>query len=290
MIVLSRSLVLGPTSGVNLSAPIILWDSIADVASITASSEDDAYPASNLATESTIEVWKAASTGELTIEVDTGGETIDAIGFARSNFGTAGATIKVEASVDFPWVLSSGFWDDAGLWRTDADPSSPTGWVEIIEEFMPADNGPLLLRFTPMPVEALRITITSPDVVASAAVMFVGKLLVMYREITAGHVPLDHALDTQVVNGTSEAGNFLGRIVTGQSAQTSARFDNLPIDWFYDEMSPFVQRGASGAFFFAWLPRKRPEDVGYSWLANDPQPNLGSVYADVVLSYGGMVR
>lgn len=290
MIVLSRSLVLSRPAGISLSAPIILWDSIVDAGSITANSEDEAYPASNLATESTIEVWRAAGPGEVVIEIDTGGQVIDAIGFARTNFGTAHATVKVEALVDFPWVLATGFWSDAGFWRTDADPSEPTAWVEVIEEFMPADNSPLLLRLAPMPVSSLRITIASPTVPASAAVMFVGKLLVMPHGITAGHVPLDHAIDTQVVNGTSEAGNFLGRIVTGQSAQTSARFDYLPIDWFYDEMSAFVQRGASGPFFFAWMPKKRPQDVGYSWLTSDPQPVIGAVHADVVLNYGGIVR
>lgn len=270
MIVLSRSLLLGTAPSVNLRAPVILWDSIVTPDAITASSSDEDFPVTNLATDSTIEIWRAATDDdEVTIEI-TGdaAETIDAIGIARHNFGSTQATVSVEVPSE----------------------SVPEVWVEVIEPGILADDSPVLFRFEPMQVQSLRLRIQPSGTAPSAAVLYAGKLLVMPHGITAGHVPLDQALQTQVVNGVSEAGNYLGRIITGQSAQTSAHFELLPIDWYYEEMEAFVARGKSGPFFFAWLPSTRPDDVGFSWLKSDPQPTMGSIYFDLTLDYGGIVR
>lgn len=268
MIVLSQSLVIGaapPT--VPLDTPIILWRSLVNLDTLTVSSEAVDYPAINLANDSTIEVWRAADLAPVSIEVAINGSEVDAVAFARHNFGSTHAEIAVEVEV----AEGEG-----------------TAWEEVVAAQLLADDSPVLFRFAPVTTTRVRISITNGSTAPSAAVLYVGKLLVMPTGITAGHVPLDQALQSQVVNGRSEAGNFLGRLITGQSAQTSASFEMLPIDWYYDEMEAFVARGTTGPFFFAWLPMSRPDDVGFSWLMSDPRPSMGSVFFDLTLDYGGI--
>lgn len=270
MIVISRGLLLSPTAGANLSAPVILWNPLVTRDTITVSSADADYPGENLATDSTVEYWRAATTDPVTIEIETAGQEIDAVAFARHNFGSSGATVTVEA------LVSVDGEDDE--------------WIEVSEGRVLANDRPVLFRFAPLYALTIRVTILGGSAPASAAVCYVGKLLVMPHGITAGHVPLDQALETQVVNGLSEAGSFLGRIITGQSASTPAQFQMLPIDWYYEQMAPFVDRGTAGPFFFAWLPMDRPADVGFTWLKSDPRPVMGSLYFDVTLDLGGITR
>lgn len=270
MIVISRGLLLSPVAGINLSAPIILWNSLVTPEAITVNSEEADHPGENLATDSTVEYWRAATDDPVTIEVDTGGREVEAFAFARHNFGSTGATLTIEA------LVSVDGEDDA--------------WVEVTEEQVLANDRPVLFRFAPVYALALRVTIEGGSAAPSASVLYAGKLLVMPHGITAGHVPLDQALNTQVVNGQSEAGGFLGRIVTGQSASTSAQFNAIPIDWYYAEMAPFIDRGTAGPFFFAWLPLSRPQDVGFAWLNADPRPTMGGRYFDVTLDIGGITR
>lgn len=270
MIVISRGLLLSPVAGINLSAPIILWNSLVTTQTVTASSSATDYPADNLATDSTVEYWRAATTSPVTLSVNTSGHEVDAVAFARHNFGSTGATLTVEALVSV-----EGGEDE---------------WVEIVEPRILANDRPVLFRFAPLLANAVRVTIEGGTAAAQAAVFYAGKLLVMPHGITAGHVPLDQALNTQVVNGQSEAGNFLGRIITGQSASTSAQFNAIPIDWYYAEMAPFVDRGTAGPFFFAWLPFSRQQDVGFAWLNADPRPVMGTRYFDLTLDIGGITR
>lgn len=268
MIVLSQSLIMGaapPT--IRLDTPIILWRSLVSRDTLTVSSEAEDFPAINLANDSTIEQWRAASTAAVVIDVATAGAEVDAVAFARHNFGTTHAEITVEVEI--------------------ADGEGTT-WDEVIAPRLLADNSPVLFRFAPVTTTRVRISISGGSAAPSAAVLYVGKLMVMPGGITAGHVPLDQALQSQIANGRSEAGNFLGRLITGQSAQTSAAFEMIPIDWYYDEMEAFVARGTTGPFFFAWLPLTRPDDVGFSWLMSDPRPSIGSVFFDLTLDYGGI--
>lgn len=265
MIVLAPSLLLEPSAQRKLRSPIILWNSLVTAEGITASSEHEDYPAVNLATDSMIESWRAADTATVTIDVEIGGAEIDAIGIARHNLGSSHASILVEA-------------------RVGDDPA----WIELTPQQMLADDAPALFRFPETIVTTLRVTVEGGDVPASIAVLYVGKLLVMPRGITAGHVPLDQAQQTQVVNGRSEAGHYLGRIITGQSSSTSAQFTTLPIAWYYEHMAPFVDRGTAGPFFFAWLPWSRPNDVGFTWLNSDPRPSMGSLFFDISLDIGGI--
>lgn len=266
MIVIARSLLLAADDRQNLSGPVLLWDNLIVPGMLEADSEAEAYPAINAANPSTAERWQSESVELQYFTVASFAQRIDAIGIARHNFGSAHIGVRLEAMID----------EDQ--------------WEPVTDEFIPADDRPIMIRIPSAVYSALRLRLSPDDVAPRMAVLYAGTTLVLPVPIPAPHSPLDQSRETHIVNGTSESGEFLGRIITGQSSRTSVHLQFLPIPWYYDNMQAFVERGAAGPFFFAWLPRTRPEDVGYAWLRSDPVPSMGAIWFDVTLEIGGITR
>ena len=268
MIVISRSLLLATPATARLSSPFILWRNVVTADMLSADSEAEGYPVTNLANVSTIERWHSATTDLQYVTVTSPVGEIDSVGIARHNFGTGQIAVTLEGLL----------------------PGEDAVWEALTDEYLPADDRPIVFRITSGIYAGLRLRLQPAATEPRMAVLYAGKALIMPRGITAPHAPLDQAHETQAVNGMSESGEFLGRIITGQQSRTSAQFSHLDIDWYYEHMAEFVQRGAAGPFFFAWLPVRRPRDVGFSWLTADPRPSMGSVAIDVTLEIGGIVR
>ena len=77
---------------------------------------------------------------------------------------------------------------------------------------------------------------------------------------------------SKVVNGRSEAGDFLGRIVLGEATQTQINLQNLTPAWLRTHLRPFIDAARETPFFFAWRPADYPREVGFAWLTDDPKP------------------
>src|SRR5215510_8680105 len=95
MIVLSQALVLNPQD-IELNTPVFGWENMAADGLVTATSEADGFPASNLTNPSTALRWKAdesASPGPdsadqyLTVQL-AGADDIDYLAIAVHNLGT----------------------------------------------------------------------------------------------------------------------------------------------------------------------------------------------------------
>mgnify|MGYP000417419588 FL=1 len=99
-----------------------------------------------------------------------------------------------------------------------------------------------------------------------------GDLLVMERRIYSGHTPISQARKTVVSNNRSESGKFLGRIVTGESRETTASFRLFTPEWTRAHMPAFLLAAEERPFFFVWRPATYPNEVGYVWLVDDPMP------------------
>lgn len=248
-IVISTALVLaGAGDGLSLDHPIIGSHNVVTSATIAADEEASGYPASNLANPTTFLEWRGTTTGaqELTIttnEVDA----IDYVGIAKHNFGTGAIAISL------------GYYDGVT-------------WVELVDEFIPADDSPLILRFTPQSLATVVIALAAGAVIPRAAVVYCGKLLVLERKIYVGHTPAPHARKTTFVNGRSESGNFLGRIELGAYRETSIPISLISPAWYREYMDPFLATGKDLPFFFGWRPLTYPQEVGYLWLMDDPMP------------------
>ncbi len=256
MIVFSSSLVLSDAQGVNANNPLIGYDNRATVSSTTTTTAAAGFPATNLANPATYSRWQAEETGvdEYIMVVPNDDEPIDYFAVARHNFGSAQIPVSIE-------------------YTTDNLGGSPIDWTEAVQDVLLSDDSPVLFRFNEVVPTAIRLRMQPGDDVATAAVVYTGKLLVVQRRIYVGHTPIKYGRQTKITNGRSESGNFLGRIVTGEKVTSAVALQNLTPGWYREYLDPFLQSAQEAPFFFAWRPSDYPREVGYAWLTNDPQPN-----------------
>jgi len=270
MIVISPSVVLSSGSGVNANNPVVGWQNLVTRVNVAASGAAAAYPVLNLANPSTAQAqsWRGANTAQqyLTVTVGTD-EFIDYLAVARHNFGSGAVVVSVE-----------GMAVDGG------------SWVELAGEMLPADDSPLLFRFVPQALFLIRLKLQPGTVVPSAAVLYVGKLLVLQRRIYVGHTPIPFGRESRVTTGVSESGNFLGRIVLGESLETSVDLQNMTPSWYRAEMDPFIVASKEAPFFFAWRPDSYPRETGFAWMTNNPKPSnqRSNGMMQISLSMGGV--
>lgn len=248
-IVISSALVLADAAdGLTLDHPVIGWHNVVTAATIVADEEDPNYPASNLANPATNLEWRGETTDEQYITITTNEvDPIDYVAIARHNFASAEIPVSIEGFI-------------GGV------------WVEIVEEVMLPDDGPALFRFDVQSLSQVRIRLQEGSAIPRAAVVYVGKLLVLERKLWVGHPSIKDGTKTSVANGRSESGNFLGRIVLGEWNETTIPLSLITPDWFRTNMRPFLKDGRDLPFFFAWRPETYPREVGYGWLMDDPVP------------------
>ncbi len=159
-------------------------------------------------------------------------------------------------------------------------------WEELVQETMPADDTPIIARFTPQALSRVRVRLQLNGIIPQAAVVYVGKLLVLERSITIGrgHVPINYGRRSTIVNGMSESGNFLGRIVLGEHRQSKAEFEWFTPDFYRSDIDTFLEAAQEFPFFWAWHPETYPTEVGYCWLTNNAEPEVDPVTQRVALT------
>jgi hypothetical protein len=251
MIVISTAAVLAASPSDPLNTPIFGWRTLVTAANVSADTAAAGLPASNLANPSTALEWRGATATAQNVTADIqSADPVDYVGIARHNFGSARIGVKIQGSV------------------------SPGVWFDLTSDFMPDDDAPLLFRFVPQALVSVRAVLAAGTAPPRAAVLYAGKLLVCERGLTGDHTPINLGRTTNVLTNRSESGNFLGRVIVGQTRGTSATFQRVPADWYRAHMDPFVVAAKELPFFFAWKPQALPRDIGYCWLTRDPQPVL----------------
>lgn len=251
MIVISSSLVLSGATGDQSNNPVVGWHNLVTPANVAAGTEADGYPISNVANPitATASRWRAENaTGEaVSVDLDTV-EPVDYLAIARHNLGSAAIVTAVEGSTN-----------------DGAD------WFELVQETLLPDDGPALFRFVPQSLTDIRLILDGGTAPAEIAVLYVGKLLVLQRRIYVGHVPITYGRSAEIVNGRSESGDFLGRIVVSEKRATSVDLKNMTPVWYRTQMDPFIKASKEAPFFFAWRPGDYPREVGFAWMTNEPQ-------------------
>jgi hypothetical protein len=250
------SLIIPPGGDYTANSPLIGYENLATVDNIAATSEDADYPATNLVNPATNLLWKGEAASPLEDVYVTvtlaGADLIDYVAIAKHNLFTAQSLVSVEGLT-----------------------GSPLEWVELCSAVALPDNGPAMFCFSEQALDAVRLKIqASPlDVVPQAAVLYAGKLLILQRRVYVGHVPIPYGTSATIVNGKSESGNFLGRIVLNEWNSTGLSLQNLTPAWVRASLMPFVRACKEQPFFFAWRPSSYPYEVGYCWMTNDPKPS-----------------
>lgn len=253
-IINSPSVQLGFENEVDANRGLIGMNNLVTINNISATSEGETKLARNLANPATYLKWQSLILTEqyLTVALD-GGDLVDYVGIAGHNFGSGNVPVSVEGYVSFD---------------TNGNPD----WVEIFPDIIPPNDGALLLRFVPDYYVGIRIRLQTALVVPFCSVVHVGKLLVLQRNIYVGHTPVVFGRETRVINGRSESGEFLGRVVLAEALTSSIALRNITPSWYRSHLDPFISDGKEYPFFWAWRPYSYPMESAYGWITNDPRP------------------
>jgi hypothetical protein len=249
MIVISSSLVMSE-SGLTPDHPIIGYRNIVTIDNIAADGAAANYPVTNLANPATHLRWESDSDAEQYLTVTTGSaDPIDYIGIATHNFGSAEIAVTIEG-------------DDG------------EGYDPLTEPFMPGDDSPLLFRFTPGSFTDIRVKLAAGSANPKAAVLMVGKLLVLPRKIWQDHTPIPFGRRQKVVNGMSESAQYLGSIVVGAWNEGRIKSSLINPTDYREDIDDWMRAAIVDrqTFFFGWRPQSYPTEVGYCWATNDAQP------------------
>lgn len=254
MIVISSSLSLSPTADNPLNTPIFGWSSLVTVGNVTASTEAAGFPATNVANPSTNLRWEAepgspADDEYLTVTISQV-DPVDYLAVAVHNFGSENIPVSVEGSVG----------------------GSPE-WFELTAPRMLANDDPVIFRFEPQSLTGIRLRMQAGDAAPYVAVLYAGKLLVIPRGTHQDYVPINLARQTTAPIGVSESGHFLGRVIISESRASTFALRMLDPTWYRTYMDPMVKVLRSRPIFFAWKPTEFPNDVGFVYVTNDPQPS-----------------
>lgn len=247
MIYIAPSIVLSAEAYASLVNPVFLWNNLVTFTGITADEEDPLYPATNLANPQTSSLWKSGSTADQEIIFDlsiTG--PIDAFGIARHNFGSGQVAVKVYGKTAEPLA----------------------DWV-LVADLVPGDDTPILGLFEAGYYVQLKFELEPDAVEPQAAVIYIGKALIMPRSTPVGFVPLPDALSRETLTGIAGNGDFLGDVVVSERLNTTVDFRTLDGDWYRANMRTFVQAGIP--FFFCWSPTQYPDESGFAKFDGVPQ-------------------
>lgn len=252
--------------------PIIGSDNIVTLGNVEATTEDVDFPASNLGNPSTHLKWQEPVTSPqstadvyitVSVPLDTTvspavQRTIDYLAIAKHNFGSAGCTVSVEAT-------------------TDA--TSPIGGYTTLASILPTNDDPIIFQFEPRQPTYVRLKITDGSALRQLAVLYVGELLTLERgvKVEATHTPINLGRLTNVINGFSESGNFVGRIVRNNVNESKAEFMHFTPTWYRANFDPFILEARTHPFFWAWDPADYPTDVGFAWLVKDAIPEFNPI-------------
>lgn len=248
--------------------PLIGYDNIITLSNITSTTEANGFPVVNLANPATHLYWKGgANTGSEFITVDnSGGGAVDYFAIAGHNLGSAQIPITVY---------------DIGV--------SPN-LVLVGPSVVVPDDRPVIIRFArsayTFPTLVLEQSFLADGDVPRIAVVYCGSLLVLERgiKVDVEHVPITFGRKTSVVNGMSETGNFLGRIVLSESRASKAEFFGFTPTFYRDSVDPFLDQAQETPFFWAWAPQDYPLETGYAWLTGNPVPAVSPDHRRIALT------
>jgi hypothetical protein len=263
-VVISSSFVLSANEdNLNLDSPIIGYDNQVTAGNVSATTEADGYPVSNLANPGTSprHRWKSGAALPTAEEVITvllnPVEDVDYLAIARHNFGSSQASVTVEG--------------------VSTEPGSPADYFTLVEEHLLADDAPVIFRFTKQPLYAIRLVIgpsqSAPIATPYLAVLYVGELLMLQRRIFVGHTPITYGRSQVIANHRSIAGDFVGRVILSEKHATTIETKHLTSIWYRTYFEPFLIAAKEIPFFFNWRPGTYPRETGFAWLSGDPQPN-----------------
>lgn len=261
------------------SFPVIGYDNVVTPTSVSTTTAQTNFPASNMGNPSTRPPWKGTVNSPLTTEyitVQSVDLPISYFAVVAHNFGSTGATLTIET------CTSIG--------------SSPQVWTAVnfdsSPNYTPDDDSPILWRFTQANYQGVRLKIVPGSAGPECGAVYCGDLLVLERSVRVDttHKLVNLNRKTQLSSGMSERGDFLGRTVLREWVEGKADFSFFSSAWYRANFDPFLVATQTKPFFFAWSPVDHPEDLSYIWWTSDPSPDVNTMVDrfNISLNYQGV--
>lgn len=259
MLHIAPSIVLDADAVSSLAYPAVLWQSLVTAAGITADEEDADYPATNLANPQTSSLWKGETTGDQDIVFDVDPtDAIDAVGIARHNLGSTHCGMQIYGKT--------------------ADVGAS---FELLADLSPGDDADILAIVGAGYYVQIKISLAPDATIPQMAVVYVGTLLRMSKGLIPGFAPPADALQTSLLSGIAENGDFLDDVIVSQRRSSSFTLRPQAGSWYRDNVRPWLE--ARSPFFFAWSPLSHSGEASFAKFDGDPQVTLGGYrdYFDV---------
>lgn len=232
----------------NPDFPYICYNNLVKDATVTVSSEATGFEGTNTQDPQTYNYWQPSSV-TATIDYTIASTSMNYCGIASHNMGTKGNTVTIQYS----------------------NQDSPETFTTIDSQ-VPADDSVILFLFDSVASTKFRVQI-SGGTVPNIGNIFFGQRLESERSIYGGHSPVTLNKRTVIRPQTSEGGQFLGRSIIRNGAQTNIDIQNMTAAWVRLSLKPFIDDAISNPFFFAWRPTTYPAEVAYCWSQADIVPN-----------------
>lgn len=265
------------------SQQYIGYDNIVNINNISADSETAGFPVTNAANPATNLKWKSGSLSAQYVTVITGGAVdVDYFGVAGHNLGSSRSEISVELKNRetedyYPAGITWTQMDDRPILKRipkNIAPATPEddGFIidDIVSTFDAGSVGDPVISLDDLGgivvgYYAIRLKITPVNNTPQVAVIYVGRLMQMQRNIYVGHTPIRYGRDVLEVNGMSESGAFLGRIIRQTSYSSDIKMKNITPSWYREVFEPFVAACIARPFFYAWRLNDYADEIGYCW-------------------------
>lgn len=226
---------------------IICYDNLLTsplLATLTASSEQAGYSVQNAFDWYTTSYWSPvpASGYHYFTATFTSPVTADYLAIYKHNLGDVGGTFYLEYS------LNGG-----------------ASWLLANTTVTSAANNELKINlFTSVTATHWRVVFNlytaTPFYIG--VVMF-GRKLPLYRGMIGGFVVPRHGRKNEIINQTTEGGQFVGRIKVSKGARSNITFKTVPQTWVRDYWEAFVRHAEMLPFLFSWNHEFYPQDACY---------------------------
>lgn len=269
ILVATGAFALGPTEIVEAWKPIICWQNLVTVTTISADFETAADPASNMANPSTSWRWTSSSTALQYLPVLFGAERdVEYAGMVRHNWASGLVSVSIEG-------LPFG-----------GDPNDDGDWVEVFAPHYLSDDGARVWRFTKTAFIGLRWKL-QPDAVAPfAAVAMCGEVITLPYGVPPGHVPIKFGDTTEQRDVGNQGGDHLGLAIITRKRSGNIVQQRIDPAWYRARLEPFRQGFRDGdTFLFVWAPDDYPDEAGYCWRAGDATPSISQTTGEVDITF-----
>ncbi|MBB4345132.1 hypothetical protein [Rhizobium leguminosarum] len=201
------------------------YENLLENGTVTASSENVAYPVKNAYDWLTSDFFKPAASGtiniDLTLSVSDGA---DYFAFYGHDLYSHGGTIKLQ------------YWNGSA-------------YVDCFAAITPTDNSPRFVNFTSQASTKWRVVITCTSVFSIAVISFGAQLALEYG-MYLNWTPPKFGRNTKLINSQSDGGAFLGRSVVSLGVRSSLILQYASDTWMRSNWLAFITHAEKKPFFF----------------------------------------